>query len=94
MECDFLCSNYTDNPWKTNKKKQGRQPYEINVRTIVGFREIGQGHKGIENALRCMNIHSMNNNSFTTLNETIANAYQDAESMQNAAADVKLKHSY
>ena len=42
-----------------------------------------------------MNIHSMNNNSFTNLNETIANAYQEAaaESMQNAAADVKLKHT-
>ena len=62
LECDFLYSNYTDNPCKTNKKKEGRKPYEINVRTIIGFREIGQGHKGIENALRCMNIHSMNNN--------------------------------
>ena len=94
VQCGFSYISYTDNPCKTSKKKQGRQQYEINVRTIIDFREIGQGHKGIENVLQCMNIHSMNNNSFMNLNETVANAYQEAaaESMQNAAADVKSKH--
>ena len=95
VQCDFLYSSYTDNPCKTSKKKLGRQPKEINVRTIISFCEIGHGHKRKENALGCMNIHSMNNNSFTNLNETVANAYQEAaaENMQNAVADVKSKHA-
>ena len=72
----------------------GRRGGEINVCTIIGFREVGQGHSGIKNVLRCMNIHPISSSSFTSLNKQVANAYCNAaaESMQNAASDVRSLH--
>ena len=52
--CEFEFSMYTHKQCKTNIQKQGRQPFELNIRTIVGFREIGHGHAGMENVMRCV----------------------------------------
>ena len=94
-ECGYKFCTYSDKQCnEINRKKQGRHPYEINIRTIIGFREVGHGHSSIENVLRCMNIHSISSSSFTCLNEQVACAYSNvaAESMQNAAADVRALH--
>ena len=93
-KCDYEFESYLDNQCKADRKKQGRQPYELNVRTIIGFREIGQGHSGIENVLRCMNIHPISNSAFTSLNGQVGNAYEKASSeiMLKGVADVRRIH--
>ena len=38
------------------KQKQGRKPFEVNVRTVLSFREIGRGHEHIKMFSRIMNM--------------------------------------
>ena len=86
VQCDFLYSSYTDNPCKqANRSREGNHMKLMYKQSLV-FVKLVRGIKGIENALRCKNIHLMNNNSY--------NAYHKAaaESMHNAVADVKSKH--
>ena len=39
-KCDYKDELYMDNRCKKQRCTQGRQPYESNVRAIIGFREI------------------------------------------------------
>ena len=93
-KCDYIDEIYMDNVCKAERSTQGRQPYESNTRAIIGFREIGHGHSGMRNVLRCMNIHPISSSAFASLNQQVAIAYDKAanNSMRNAAAEVRQKH--
>ena len=92
--CDYKDELYMDNLCKTERCTQGRQPYESNVRAIIGFHEIGHGHSGMRNVLRYMNVHPISSSAFTSLNEQVAVAYDKAanNSVRNAATEVRQKN--
>ena len=71
-KCDYKDELYMDNLCKTERCTQGRQPYESNVRAIIGIREIGHGHSGMRNVLHCMHVHLVSYSAFTSLNQQVA----------------------
>ena len=69
------------------KEGRGRNFYEVNVRMVTAFREIGKGHNGIENFARCMNIHGISKSAYLNLYEDLYDAYENAaEASQKKAA--------
>ena len=72
------------------KKTQGRKPFEVNIRMVIAFREIGLGFEGIKNFSRCMNIHSFAKLPFQRTNSQAGLAYHQVAkaSMKRAAAEV------
>ena len=77
---------------KSEKYKQGRQPFEMNIRTVTAFCEIGKRYEGIQNVARCMNMFSISDTSFRSLNEQLQVAHENAAtvSMKNAVNETKL----
>ena len=69
-----------------------RSPFEVNVRAVTAFREIGKGHSGIENFCRCMNMNGISQTAYRKLNLKLADAYEAAAeaSMQFAAAEIRM----
>ena len=75
---------------KSQHQKQGRLPYDVNIRTIIASREVGLGYGGIETFCKCLNIFCLANNAYQNLHQgPIKNAYQLAanKSMQKAVAE-------
>ena len=68
-----------------------RSPFEVNLRVVAAFREIGKGHSGIENFCRCMNMNGISQTGYRKLKLKLAEAYEaDADaSMQFAASEVR-----
>ena len=57
----YCCECGWSKEWKTSDTIQkgnspGQKSYEINLRMIAGFREIGQGLKSMETFSRCLNM--------------------------------------
>ena len=69
----------------------GKVPYDINIRTILTFREIGKGHTAVETFYGLMNMPPPI--TVNTYHETIANMHpvyiyiESAEHSMKAAAD-------
>ena len=67
----------------------GKVPYDINIRTILTFREIGNGHTAIETFCGLMNMPPPM--TVNTYHETIANMHpvyiESAEHSMKATAD-------
>ena len=84
-ECDY----------DTNNKKGGRKYFEVNVRSVVAFREIGRGSEAAKNFSRVMNMDCLNAMSFDNINNKIHVVYkaQAEESMSDAAKDIKLNNN-
>lgn len=91
-DCPYSEVMFTSQLCNKSKKIPGRQPFKINIRTVTAFREIGKGYKGIQNVARCMNMFSISNTSFRSLNEQLQVAYENAAkiSMKNAVNETKL----
>ena len=58
--CDWQGSFCTS---KTLKSTKGRPPFEVNVRTVLAFREIGKGHTAIKKYCGFMNMPKSINDS-------------------------------
>ena len=54
--------------------------FEINVRVIVAFREIGRGLEAIYSFSQCMNMNSISNPTYKNINanEQLCKAYEIA----------------
>ena len=78
---------------QVGRGSSGRQMSEINVRTIVAFREIGCGHRAIENFSRIMNMQSISVGAFARINDSLYETYETAaqESMKKAGEEVFSK---
>ena len=66
----------------------GRKGYDINKRTVIAFRENGQGYAGIETFCRWMNMPPpMAKSTFDDINSSVHNFYVEVshESMKKAA---------
>ena len=75
---------------QNKKKTQGRNTFEINVRAIVAFREIGRGFESIKTFSRCMNMSAISDPTYRNINEQLFTAYETAanNSMKKAAEEV------
>ena len=63
--------------------------FEINVRAIVAFREIGRGLEAMNSFSRCMNMNSFSDPTYN-INEQLCKSYEIAgnDSMKKAADEV------
>ena len=82
----------------TVKKNQtpGRSLSNVNVRSIVAFREIGKGHRALQSFARCMNIAPpVALKSYNNINSKLHGIYNDvaAESTSRAAKETQEKIS-
>lgn len=92
MACERKGSLYSSPQCKRQNRTQGRQIYEANARAVIAFREIGRSHHGMQTFTHCMNMHSIGNASFHSLNNgEIYNAYDKAakSSMKRAADELQ-----
>ena len=62
--------------------------FEINVRSLIAFREIGKGHQAIRCFSRCMNMKSISN-----LSKELYDAYQNAADASKSKAALEIKQS-
>ena len=91
IRCTYTQNFCSDETCKlTTRNKKGRNPYQSNIRAVIGFRESGLGHSGMKNVMRCLNVHPISHTSFNDLNEHVAAVYETVatESMQKAASVV------
>lgn len=77
---------------KINKQRKGQSPYEINLTSMIAFREIGVGYNGMKNFCGVMNMPPpMNKSAFQKLSKVIHKHYVDVAkmSMKQAALEVR-----
>ena len=72
---------------------RGRNFFEVNVRTVIAFREIGKGHQAIQSFSRCMNMKGVSENAYGNLNQELYNAYENAADASKAKAAFEIKQS-
>lgn len=89
-KCHWQQNINTSPECSKENKKQGRNIFEVNLRTVIAFREIGKGHEAIVNFSRCMNMHCLSEPSYRNINESLSTAYEVAasNSMGKAAKEV------
>ena len=69
-KCHWMKKVSTSNFVDKTTVASGKVPYDINIRTILTFREIGNGHTAVETFCGLMNMHPP-----MTYHETIANMH-------------------
>ena len=96
--CNFFDIDCVSCPWTKKVSTSNlinktmdcvKMPYDVNIRTVLSFREIGKGHKAIETFCRYMNMPPPM--IVTTYHETVSNMHsvylEQAESSMLASAD-------
>ena len=73
-KCDQSGHFYTR---KQLPNRTGRKPFDINLRTVAAFREIGKGHSDIESVCDFMNLCSpMNINAYKKTEAVLYHKYK------------------
>ena len=93
VDCKNYNETFTSNECQNDRNVQDRRKFEVNVRAILAFREIGRGHAAMETASRCLNMHSLSEIPFQSIQKELHAAYKEAanDSMQNAVREIKDK---
>ena len=75
---------------KSEKASQGRNQYEINVRSVVATHEIGKGHEGLQNFFLILNMQSLTQNAYNKINHQLEDLYSSAaeSSMKNTGIQI------
>ena len=91
QHCQNESVTFTSQECERFNPSQGRNKFKINVRTVIGFREVGKGHEAMVNVARCMNMFSLGNAAYNQINGSLGDAYEQAaeESMKKVASDIK-----
>jgi len=65
--------------------------FEVNLRSVMSFREIGKGHDALVNHSRCMNLQCLSQPAYRKLNQKLHTAYETAatKSMQAVAEKIR-----
>ena len=86
-------STYTSKQSQKLSKSQGRRTFDINIRTVVAFGEIGKELQGIQNVTCCLIMFSIGGPSYQAINEELVSAYKYVanESMRKATIKVSAK---
>ena len=72
--CDWIDSFSTSKTVKSeNRTTSGQKAFDVNVRTVITFRELGRGFSAIETFCRCMNMPPPMNQS--GYDKTVTNLY-------------------
>ena len=68
----------------------GRTFYEVNTRTVVAFRELGQGEAGIKKFSWVMNMDGMNGKTVQNINKQLQHTYEPVceESILKATVEI------
>ena len=72
---------------------RGRNFFEVNIRSVMAFREIGKGHSAIQNFARCMNMKCISENGYANLTRELSDAYENAAEASKAKAASEVKQS-
>ena len=59
----------------------------VDIRSVIGFREVGCGYAAMKSFSRCMNINCLSENGFNSVNNDVINVYRKA-------AALSMKESY
>ena len=91
LKCDWSVSNFLSEEIDTKKGSRGRKFFEVNVRAVIAFREIGKGHEGLNTFARLMNMKGISWNSYKNVNNTLFDAYESVaeQSMKKVAQQIK-----
>lgn len=86
--CSWKKEFYTSKECK-NKQKQGRNIFEVNVRSVMAFREMGKGHEAMSNYFRVMNMDTLSEPCYRNINNHLFIAYESAakESTERASKE-------
>ena len=96
VECRWKKKVCSSQECKKVEMTSGRKGYDINKRTVIAFRENGQGYAGIETFCRWMNMPPpMAKSTFDDINSSVHNSYVEVshESMKKGAKEVHDKVS-
>ena len=55
--------------------KKGRNMFDVNLKMVIGFREIGRGHQPMFNFSRLMNVLCLTVNAFDNISKTVKEVY-------------------
>ena len=93
-KCDWSVIFYTSSTSTSpNKDMRGKKSVDMNKRAVIAFREIGQGHEGINKFTTMMNMPpSLCKASFNDINNNLHEVYTEVsrESMAKAAKEVRV----
>ena len=95
LSCDKNCgwykSVYTSK--EINKGKQGRKAFDVNIRSVVAFREIGKGHAAIETLCGYMNMPPpMNQTTYDDIITQLHGSYMKLANANMKAAADEIRH--
>ena len=77
-DCPYNVDSFTSPECGKSESIQGRRKFEINVRAVVAFREVGKGHESMINISRCLNMYVITETTYAALNQSLYQAYQEA----------------
>ena len=66
ISCEWFDETFTSSAVEKSKESPGRAPFDVNVRMVYAFREIGKGHKAITKFATFMNMPPPMSNLATT----------------------------
>ena len=91
LQCDWSVSNVLSEEFETDKGSRGRKFFEVNLRAVIAFREMGKGHEGLNIFARLMNMKGITWASYKNINSAVFDAYESVaeESMRKVALHSK-----
>lgn len=91
--CTFAYSTFTSKEVVVDKKKnkQGRNFFDVNLKMVIAFREIGKGHRAMTDFSRMANMSCMSINGFQNANTIIQEAYAFSAEQSTKEAAMKVK---
>ena len=91
QDCPHKIETFTSSECEKTESKQGRSKFEINVRAVTAFREVGKGHESMTNVSRCLIMFAIGDTTYSALNDSLYQAYLEANnsSMQLAVSEIK-----
>ena len=90
--CNNVIGKVVFLPVKKLKSTKGRPPFEVNIRTVLTFREISKAHTAIKKYCGFMNmLKSINDSAYAGIVSRLTVAYKDIAnaSMSIAAEDIR-----
>ena len=89
--CSYPWCTFTSNTADKRTQSKGKSAFDVNLRMIIAFREIGQGHEPLSHFAYITNMSCMNVNAFQHNHKLIQAAYDSAakDCMKFAANEIK-----
>ena len=91
ISCEWSDEVFTSSAAEKSKESPGRAPFDINLRMVYAFREIGRGHKAITKLTTFVNMPPpMSKTSYNKINSQLHKAYTSVsrKCMENAGKEV------